>query len=282
MEPCTASLPDTALTRVIDPLQSDPIAVPACVGTGAAEIDAALPWAGLPRGLHEVSGEVGEAAKVAFAASLAGRRSGYGGRPILWCRPRRVALTAGDPYGPGMAHLGISPDALILVEAEKPADLLWAMEEGARTKGLAAVVAEGVIPNLTASRRLQLAAEVGNGLVLLLPKGRQTAPSSALTRWFVRSLPSRQEAGGPGSPRWHVELWRCRGGGRLREWIVEWDDAAFSLSVVPQLADGSLAAPAQDGIGAIGAQRSRAGGQSPDGGRQFSDALGPVRRPASG
>ncbi len=282
MKPCTASLPDTAPARLVDLLRSDRIAVPACVGTGAAEIDAALPWGGLPRGLHEIAGAGGDAAKVAFAALLAGRRSGDGGRPILWCRPRRVALTAGDPYGPGIANLGVSPDALILVEAEKPADLLWAMEEGARTQGLAAVVAEGVTPNLTASRRLQLAAEAGDALVLMLPTGRQVAPSSALTRWFVRALPSEQEAGGPGLPRWQIALWRCRGGGRLGEWTVEWDDAAFSLSVVPELADRPLAAARQLNIGPLGADGARAGRQPADGGRQDGDAIGPVRRHASG
>jgi protein ImuA len=282
MKPCTASLPDTALARVVDLLRSDRIAVPACVGTGAAAIDAALPWRGLPRGLHEIAGAAGDAAKIAFAASLAGRRSGDGARPILWCRPRRVALAAGDPYGPGIANLGLSPDALILVEADKPADLLWAMEEGARTKGLAAVVAEGVTPNLTASRRLQLAAEAGDALVLLLPTGRQAAPSSALTRWFVRSLPSLQEAGGPGLPRWEIALWRCRGGGRLGDWTVEWDDAAFSLSVVPQLADRPLAAARPYGAGAAGADGAGAGRQPADGSRQGGDATGPVHRHEAG
>jgi protein ImuA len=170
--------------------------------------------------------------------SLIGRRAG----PVLWCRSRRAALETGDPYGPGITEFGLSPDRLILLEAAKPAELLWAMEEGARAKGLAAVVADGVTPDLTASRRLQLAAETGNGLVFLLATGRQSASSTALTRWFVSSAPSQPEADGPGRPCWTIELWRCRGGGRPRKWMVEWDDAAFSLSVVPQMANRSLAA----------------------------------------
>ncbi len=211
-----------------------------CTGTGAAEIDAALPWGGLPCGLHEIAAAAGDAARTGFVARLIGRRPIRG--PILWCRPRRAALDAGDPYGPGIAGLGVAPDRLILVEAAKPADLLWAMEEGARTRGLAAVVAEGVAPDLTASRRLQLAAEAGNGLVFLLQSGRQAAPSSSLTRWFVSSAPSQPEAGGPGRPCWEIELWRCRGGGRPQNWMVEWDDAALSLSVVSQMADRPLVA----------------------------------------
>ena len=66
-----------------------------------------------------------------FVAGLLGHRPG----PVLWCRSRRTALEAGDPYGPGIAGLGLTPDRLILAEAAKPAELLWAMEEGARTKG---------------------------------------------------------------------------------------------------------------------------------------------------
>ena len=209
-----------------------------CIRTGAAEIDAALPWGGLPSGLHEIAAAAGDGAGAGFAASLIGRRCGQ----ILWCRSRRAMLDGGDPYGPGIAGLGVEPGRLILVEAGRPADLLWAMEEGARTRGLAAVLAEKVTPDLTASRRLQLAAEAGNGLVFLLQSGRQAASSSALTRWFVSSAPSLAEADGPGRPCWKIELWRCRGGGRPQDWMVEWDDAALSLSVVSPLADRLLAA----------------------------------------
>lgn len=209
-----------------------------CIRTNVEEIDATLPWGGLPPGLHEIAAAYGDAAKTGFAMSLIGRRPG----PVLWCRSRRTALEAGDPYGPGIAGLGLLPDRLILVEAAKPAELLWAMEEGARTKGLAAVVADGVTPDLTASRRLQLAAEAGDGLVLLMATGRQNASSTALTRWFVGSAPSRPEADGPGRPCWKIELWRCRGGGRPQDWMVEWDNAALSLSVVSQMADRPLAA----------------------------------------
>ncbi|HEX4508032.1 MAG TPA: damage-inducible mutagenesis protein [Alphaproteobacteria bacterium] len=243
-----------------------------CMGTGAAKIDEALPWGGLTPGLHEIAAAHGDAARAGFVASLLGRRPG----PVLWCRSHRTALEAGDPYGPGIARLGLAPDRLILAEAAKPAELLWAMEEGARTKGLAAVVADGVMPDLTAGRRLQLAAEAGQGLVLLLATSRQSAASTALTRWFIASAPSRPEAEGPGRPCWTVELWRCRGG-RPREWMVEWDDAALSLSVVAPMADRPLAAavpvPAGPASGLDGAWPGRdqadRGGQ--DGGADGTD-----------
>ncbi len=216
-----------------------PMARIACVATGAPEIDGALPWGGLPCGVHEIAGPRDDAAGIGFAAVLVGRRPG----PVLWCRARRTALMAGEPHGPGMAGIGLAPERLILVEAAKPRDLLWAMEEGARGKGLAAVLGEHVHADLTASRRLQLAAEAGQGLVLLLSEGgARTASISALTRWHVAAEPSVAEAGGPGSPRWKLELRRCRDGGRPRSWIVEWNDAALSLTVVPALSERSLAA----------------------------------------
>jgi protein ImuA len=285
MKPCTFSLPDGSAVRIADLLPTNLLngmALSACVGTGAAEIDAALPWGGLPRGLHEIAAPAGDPAKAAFAASLAARRSGDGGRPILWCRPGWVARQAGDPYGPGIAALGLSPDTLILVEAAKPADLLWAMEEGAKTRGLAAVVAEGVTPDLIASRRLQLAAETGDGLVLLLPFGRQKVPSTASTRWFLRSLPSQPEAGGPGLPRWGIELWRCRGGGRLGEWIVEWDDAALSLSMVSQLVDRPLAETGRDIDGSAGPEGAGSRRHTTDGDQQKGEEIRPLRRHEAG
>ena len=222
-----STLLDTASTRA------------ACVGTGVVEIDSALPWGGLPCGLHEIAGPAGDGARLGFAASLTARRDG----PVLWCRSRRAVLQGGDAYGPGMAGFGLLPDRLILVEASKPAELLWAMEEGARTAGLAAVVGEDAAPDLTASRRLQLAAEAGRGLLVLLTEdSSRAAAASALTRWHVRSVPSAPDAGGPGLPRWNIELRRCRGGVWPQSWMVEWNDAALSLSVVSLFSDRSLAA----------------------------------------
>ena len=214
--------------------------------TGVAEMDSALPWGGLPRGVHEIATPVADASGTGFAAILLAGRLG----PILWCRSRRLANESGGLYGVGLARFGLAPERLILVEADKQADLLWSMEEGLRAGKYASVVGEGAAPDLTASRRLQLAAESGDGVVLLLseisaarPAGRGV-PLSCMTRWQAASVPTESEAGGPGRPRWELELRRCRGGGRPQNWIVEWDDATLSLSLVSPLADRSLAAAA--------------------------------------
>ena len=214
--------------------------------TGVAGIDSTLPWGGLPRGVHEIAMPSTDAAGTGFAAVLLAARPG----PVLWCRSRRVAVESGRLYGVGLARFGLAPERLILVEADKPADLLWAMEEGLRAGKYASVVGEGAAPDLTASRRLQLAAEAGEGVALLLSEISPTAlagrgaPLACMTRWRAASVSTEPEAGGPGRPRWELELRHCRGGGRPQSWIVEWDDATLSLSLVFPLADRSLAAAA--------------------------------------
>jgi protein ImuA len=159
---------------------------------------------------------------------------------VLWCRPARHE--AGVPYGPGLAEFGLGPDRLILVDTNKPRETLWAMEEGLRCRHLAAVVGEEATPDLTASRRLQLAAETGGTLGIVLPPARiRPQTSAALTRWKVTALPSKPEAGGPGRPRWNVALMRCRGGGG-GEWALEWEHEALRFAVASPLADRPLAA----------------------------------------
>lgn len=210
--------------------------------TGLAVLDTRLPWGGLPRGaLHEVLGEAEDAARFCFVAALLARLPTSAGR-ILWCRASAATAEVGRPYGSGLDRLGLPPERLILLDARHPADVLWAMEEGLRCRGLAAVVGEGVEVSMTASRRLQLAAEAGEGLGLLLPPPGKISPSVALTRWQVKAAPGRFDPAGLGRSRWEVALLRCRGGGGQGAWLVEFDDAALRLVLAAELADRSLAA----------------------------------------
>ena len=204
------------------------------VRVGAAAIDAALPWGGLALGgLHEIAGD--EGARLGFATALLARLPA--GRPILWCRTKQAAREAGQLYGPGLAAMGLAPARLLIVETRTAGDALWAIEEGLRCPGLAAVVGEGAAAGLAQSRRLQLAAEAGGTLGLLLPPPGKAEPSAAFSRWRVSGLP----CGDIGRPRWRLALERCRGG-RSKEWLVEFDDAALCLAVVADLAYGPLAA----------------------------------------
>jgi len=208
---------------------------------GIAKLDAALPWSGLASsGLHEVLGAAGDAAGFGFAAALLGRLPESAGR-ILWCRGGPAARAMGRPYGPGLALFGLAPERLILLETRRAQEALWAMEEGLRCRRLAAVVGEGMEVAMKASRRLQLAAEAGDTLGLLLSPPGRVSPSVALTRWRVTAAPAACEEAMLGRSRWRISLLRCRGGGQ-GEWLVEFDDEALRLVLAAELGDRPLAA----------------------------------------
>ena len=236
-----------ALRRRVEALES-PSLTPRLAGEAAAlpfgvpAMDGALPGGGLALGaLHEVAGygadEEDGATAATFAAGILARL--LPPQPVLWC------LAADDLYGPGLAACGLAPERLILMRGGNNQDVLWAMEEGLRSKALAAVVGEVATLSLSASRRLQLAAEASGITALALRRWRNVdlacrqrlSPNAAVTRWRVKPLPgeSRGEPG-VGKPRWHVALWRCRGG-IPKEWIVEACDATGHVAVAAALVD---------------------------------------------
>lgn len=195
---------------------------------GDPTLDAALPWGGLPAGsLHEMVG---------YALAVTGFLGAYLGqvrpsRPILWITPEQQI------YAPGLAAFGLDHRRLTIAWARRAQDRLWAFEEALRTPGYAAVVAEIDGADLTATRRLQLAAESGHGLGILIR--RDTAVSAALTRWRIE--PALSDGC---NPRWTVSLERCRGG-QPASWLVDWDHASLHFRLVAALADRSLAAAAE-------------------------------------
>jgi protein ImuA len=186
---------------------------------GLSAIDDALPWQGLPlASLHEIenAGAAGEeGAASLFLAGILARLTPA--RPVLWCLQRT------DLHAPGLALAGLAAERLVLLRAPNERDLLWAMEEGLRSRALAAVVGEVDALSMPASRRLQLAAEsTGVTGFVLHRSAMEAAASAAVTRWRIAALPSAPVAGEPGigQPRWRVELLRCRGG-MPKTWEVE-------------------------------------------------------------
>ena len=217
---------------------------PGVVTLGAADIDGALPWGGLPRAaLHEVLGNDTGNAAAGFCVALAARLAGSTGL-VLWCRRGH------DPYGPGLALFGLDPRRLIVARGRAGRDVLWAMEEGLRSGVLAAVLGETRELAPIARRRLQLAAETGGvtGLVLR-PPAAKTAPGAALTRWRIAPAP-----GTAAGPRWRVELEHCRGG-MPAAWLVEWhNEETGGFTVVAELRHGPAdhaAGPAAAGAGRL-------------------------------
>ncbi|WP_374818704.1 ImuA family protein [Brucella grignonensis] len=184
---------------------------------GVAELDRRLPGGGLALGcLHEVAGggngAVDGAAAALFTAGIAARTKGK----VLWVVTRR------DLFMPAIAQAGLHPDRLIHVEAGDEKALLACFEEGLRHGGLGAVVAETARLSMTASRRLQLAAEASGTIGIAVRRWRRQTeagdfgqPTASVTRWRVSVLPSAQlPVPGMGRARWLLELIRCRAGDR--------------------------------------------------------------------
>ena len=204
---------------------------------GVLALDRHLPGRGLTLGaLHEVI-EHGPAAEFAgsatfFTAGIAARLKG----PVLWCLTRR------DLFAPGLMKVGLHPDRIIYAETCRDADVLPLIEEGLHQKGLGAVIGEVSRLGLTASRRLQVAAEASGVPALVIRRWWTVAqrdltklPTAASTRWRVSPVPSEVvPAGGLRRGRWQVELVRCRGA-QPRSWILEACDAQGRLALPANL-----------------------------------------------
>ena len=196
-----------------------------------------LPWGGLPRAaLHEVAGDGADreqaAAAAGFAALWLARLQAAG--PVLWI-VRAAGREAVDLHAHGLAQHSLDPKRLILVAARRDDEALWAMEEGLKAKSLGAVLGEIEKLDLTASRRLQLAAESGGVTAFVLRRWRlldraardAAQPIAAVTRWRVASLPIENGI------CWQVALTRCRGG-RPNTWIMEKADGSDEFHAEPE------------------------------------------------
>ncbi|MDQ1157905.1 protein ImuA [Sphingomonas sp. SORGH_AS 950] len=174
-------------------------------------------------------------------------------RPTLWLRTEAAERQGGRLHGPGLIAMGLDPAELVVVVVADDAALLRAAADGARCPGLGSVIAEGWGAmrglDLTASRRLMLAAEASGVMMILLRVGGQVVPSAAATRWSVAPAPSRAlAADAPGAPAYDLELLRRRGGPAGARWRVEWnrdtqsfDPAPLSGPRLPLVADRAVA-----------------------------------------
>ena len=206
------------------------------IATGHQSLDAAL-GGGLARGrVHELfAGDADDGPSAAsFAAMLVLRASGRRA-PIFWLRTDEAERRGGALHAPGLAELGGDPDALVLGVAPDPKSLLRSAADAARCPGLGALVIEcwGKCPvlDLTASRRLALAAEQSGVTLFLLRLAAEPCPSAADTRWAVGAAPSQAlEANAPGAPMFEIELLRRRSGPAGMRWRLEWNRDRLSFT----------------------------------------------------
>jgi protein ImuA len=180
-----------------------------------------------------------------FALAISGMELQEG--PAVLVAARRAQSDFGQPYGHGLAQLGLDVDRLMLVQTRTDKDALWAIEETLRSGARPAMV-EGALAgglDFTSSRRLNLAAAPQRTPLVVLSGAAAAGTSAAAARWRIAAAPAaRDRFGALAAPRWHVALERCRLGNRYGRrmnrpgvWLIEWDHVAHRFRVVAGLAD---------------------------------------------
>lgn len=227
---------------------------------GTDAIDAAL-QGGLERGAcHEVAPATALhlGAATGFVLGLA-KRALKPGQSVVWIQQDMARLEGGAPFASGYDGFGHSLSKLLIVRAHAKREALWAMEESLRCRAAGIVIAEFAADSeidLTASRRLSLAAQEGGGMGLLLRHRVSAQPSACATRWQVETMGGARDGfGGLGSTAFALTLTKNRRGPTAR-WNLCWNhhEAQFEQSPNPV----SLVAAADDGPHRAGALR-RAG-----------------------
>ncbi|MFM7798382.1 MAG: ImuA family protein [Planctomycetota bacterium] len=192
---------------------------PAHLATGWPAIDTCEGSLGLPwRGVHEAFGRHDGATlrlpAMSLALHLAWRvalqapphaRVLWVGRSA-WPHPRALLGALRGLRGGRRQRVDLRLwRASVFVDAAGAADRLWAVQMALQAPDAWLVVADGARLDLTATRRLQLAA-VACPVLLLRPMSEARMPSAASLRWQVDSEGDAERA------RWCARLLRVRAG----------------------------------------------------------------------
>jgi protein ImuA len=163
---------------------------------------------------HEVTG----ASAVTFAAIACGLGRG----PAIWLTGSRQNESLNPD---GLAEF-CAPGQLLFAKGKNHIDLLAASEEALRSGAISTVVAELEKPlDLTAGRRLQLAAEAGKttGIFII---GEEMGSNAAETRWHCAPLFAPPDS--------TLQRWKLikNKSGTIGMWDVRWDAQARRIIVV--------------------------------------------------
>ena len=169
--------------------------------TGLRCIDNLLPGHAFPcASVHEILAEPGHGLPFFFATVLA-QSAGTRGA-VVWCDPQTSI------YPPALSAMGIPLDRTFILKPKADADEIWALAECLRCPGVGVTLGFPKRLSRTEARRLQLAAEAGGGVgILLRTEGRASAEYAAATRWRVRPVPGERTL-----QRWELQLIHCHGG----------------------------------------------------------------------
>lgn len=163
--------------------------------TGHSQLDASLPGGGWPcANLSEIVYAAPGIGELRLAMPLAAR---------LTQARRTLALIAPPhlPYAPALRQHGVALAQLTVIDANRDSDALWAAEELLRARAGAVLLWHDTI-DTTAQRRLQLAAETGDGIALVYRRlqPRETSSVAAL-RLKIARVDGRAQ----------IEVLKCRG-----------------------------------------------------------------------
>lgn len=189
------------------------------VSTGCTALDRMLPGRRLARGtlVEWLEAEQGGGAAI-LALVVAREAVGACGRLVVVDRPPFFYPVAAEQWG-------IDMQQMVVIRPQSVPDERWALEQVLRAADVAAVLACPEHLDPTAFRRLQLAAEKGGALGLLVRPDRARREASwADVRWRVAPRPCSDGAWVLG-----VELLRVRGGPAARRVEVRIDETAGTL-----------------------------------------------------
>ena len=202
-------------------LEDAPIRTP----LGHGEADLCLKG-GLQHGvLHEVFAAIGhETAATGFTAGLAARVTAE--KHSLWIRQDFSAHEFGELSATGLLELGLDPSRMLLLSVANASDGLRAVHDALSCAALGAVVIEmpgsPKILDLSASRRLTLAAAQKSVTAFLFRLNAQPEASAAETRWLVRAAASQKRNEDWRHPTFETNLIRNRHG-QTGRWFMEWN-----------------------------------------------------------
>jgi hypothetical protein len=134
---------------------------PAIHATGSPELDAVLPHGGWQSGtiveLMPTQIGVGEFRLLMPALASITNTEGH----VALISPPYI------PFAPALDRHGMRLERLLIIRAERPVDMLWALEQTLRCKSFGAVVGWPTVIKDRDTRRLQLAAEAGRSVGFL-------------------------------------------------------------------------------------------------------------------
>jgi len=157
----------------------------ATVSSGCPPLDNLLPEKGLRRGTLVEWLSEGEGTGATTLALLAARQAcASGGMLVVMDFHRQF-------YPPAAARPGVRLEPMVVVQAANVADNLWALDQALRCPAVMAVLGWPEKLDGRTFRRLQLAAEQGGGLGLLVrPTRARHEPSWAEIRLLIEPLPA--------------------------------------------------------------------------------------------